>query len=49
MQTLKITYPVEEEECGEVGGLEGVQGVDKLGTVDGVRGCELASREDTQL
>ena len=42
-------YPVEEEEGGEVGCLVGVQHVQELGTEDGVRGCEPATREDTEL
>lgn len=35
-QRVSFSYPVQEEECGEVGSMEGMQQIDKLGTVDGI-------------
>ena len=46
---LHSTHPVQEEEGGEVGCVEGVEEVDKLGTVHGIGGREPAAREDAEL
>ncbi len=44
-----LAYSVQEEESGEVGCVEGVQEVHKLGAVDGVGGCEPTAGEDAEL
>lgn len=42
-------YPIVAKQSGEVGGLQTVQDVDELGTVDGVHGGEDTAWEQTQL
>lgn len=45
----RVSYPVQEEEGGEVWSVEGVKEIDELHTVDGIDSSESTPREDAEL
>lgn len=49
IQYVNDTHPVVADERGKIGRLEAVDGVEELGTVDGVRGGENTAWEEAHL